>query len=154
MIERRHINQVRPRVWVGPHLRDLTDVEVLASAGIDAVLSLQTDEDLQWHDVDDEQIEKALRRNGIPRRRTPIRDFDEDDLVRKLPDAVAVLRQFVAAGHDTYVHCTAGVGRSPAVVLGYLIDQGWAVDEGLALLVGRHPVSDPDVGAVKRALGL
>jgi hypothetical protein len=42
------------------------------------------------------------------------------DMRRRLPDAIATLAQLRAQGHRTYVHCTAGLGRAPLTVLGYL----------------------------------
>ena len=57
---------------------------------------------------------------GIELRRVPVRDFDHDDLQRHLPECVRVLRELIDDGHTVYVHCTAGIGRSPSVVVAYL----------------------------------
>jgi len=37
-----------------------------------------------------------------------------------LPDSVAVLERMLKQGHSVYVHCSAGVNRSPTVVAAYL----------------------------------
>jgi protein-tyrosine phosphatase len=52
--------------------------------------------------------------------RCPIRDFNIPDMRRRLPEAIAALARLQVHGHRTYVHCTAGLGRAPLTVLGYL----------------------------------
>ena len=43
-------------------------------------------------------------------------DFDRADLKLKLPASVTALNDLVESGETVYVHCTAGVSRSPTVV--------------------------------------
>lgn len=138
-------------VWVGPCLQVAGDIDALASAGITAVLNLQTDEDLRDRGVDLDRLDAELRPRGIELHRLPIRDFDEADLIRQLPRAVAMLRQLVHAGHGVYVHCTAGMGRAPAVILAYLVQQGYELPQAQAVLRGQHPASAPNVDAVTAA---
>jgi protein-tyrosine phosphatase len=40
--------------------------------------------------------------------------------VKDLAAAVAQLKALVDGGHRVYVHCTAGLGRAPAVIIAYL----------------------------------
>lgn len=47
------------------------------------------------------------------------RDFDAFDLRLRLPAAVSKLHKLVNCnGGVTYIHCTAGLGRAPAVAVG------------------------------------
>ncbi|CAI5984861.1 unnamed protein product [Closterium sp. NIES-64] len=48
------------------------------------------------------------------------RDFDPFDLRMQLPRAVAALHKAVMECGTAYVHCTAGLGRAPAVALAYM----------------------------------
>ncbi|TYI29313.1 hypothetical protein ES332_A05G307700v1 [Gossypium tomentosum] len=53
--------------------------------------------------------------------RTPARDFDPDSLRNILPKAVSSLEWAIAEGKGrVYVHCTAGLGRAPAVAIAYM----------------------------------
>ena len=58
-------------------------------------------------------------------RNVPVTDFDALDLKRQLPRCVMVLDELVVAGHRVYVHCAAGVTRSPTVIVAYL---HWKLD--------------------------
>ncbi|KAK8355613.1 hypothetical protein V6Z12_A05G302200 [Gossypium hirsutum] len=52
---------------------------------------------------------------------TPARDFDPDSLRNILPKAVSSLEWAIAEGKGrVYVHCTAGLGRAPAVAIAYM----------------------------------
>ena len=48
------------------------------------------------------------------------RDFDPNSLREELPKAVCGLQRAISEGKTVYVHCTAGLGRAPAVVIAYL----------------------------------
>ena len=55
----------------------------------------------------------------------------EDQVVlrEKLLSCVDRLDDLLAAGHTVYLHCTAGIGRSPTVAIGYLHRcLGWEMD--------------------------
>lgn len=111
-------HRVLPGLFVGPDPRDGADFEALRSLEITAILSLQTEDDLRDRGVGWEA--KAARAAGLAFRNMPVTDFDSADLQRKLPECVSVLDGMLKAGHSVYVHCTAGVSRSPTVVVAYL----------------------------------
>ena len=49
------------------------------------------------------------------------RDFDPDSLRSGLPKAVSSLEWAISEGKGkVYVHCTAGLGRAPAVAIAYM----------------------------------
>ena len=92
-----------------------------AEARVTALFSLQHDECLTYWGIDYRAMCRVAERWGLVMRRRPIRDFDVADMQRNLPSAVSSLARLCSAGHRTYVHCTAGLGRAPLAVLGYLI---------------------------------
>jgi protein-tyrosine phosphatase len=57
---------------------------------------------------------------GLKVHKVPITDFDRADLKLKLPASVTALNDLVESGETVYVHCTAGVSRSPPVVAAYM----------------------------------
>ena len=72
--------------------------------------------------------------------RCPLRDFDPADQRRGLPAAVRGLYGLLRQGHRVYVHCTAGINRSPRVVLTYLtLVEGIGLEEAMTLLVHARP---------------
>ncbi len=115
-------NEVTPELVIGScpmRPDDLTRIR--QEAQVSAVLSLQHDDCLAYWQIDPGRLLRKAAELGLIVARCPIRDFDIVDMRRKLPRAIATLADLLAKGHRTYVHCTAGLGRSPLVVLAYLI---------------------------------
>jgi protein-tyrosine phosphatase len=111
-------DRVMPGLFVGPDPREEADFEALKAAKITSILSLQTKDDLRDRGIEWE--ERSALKVGLAFRSVPVTDFNSADLQRKLPDCVSVLDGMLKAGHSVYVHCTAGVSRSPTVVAAYL----------------------------------
>ena len=140
---------VTPCLFVGPDPREDADFDALKAANITAILSLQTHHDLRDRAVDWE--ERSARAAGMAYRNVPVTDFDSANLRRKLPECVVALNQMLRAGHSVYVHCTAGVSRSPTVVAAYLhwcLD--WPLEEAVSLLKGIRACT-PNWEAINRA---
>ena len=57
---------------------------------------------------------------GLAFESVPVKDLSKADLQLCLPKCVAALAHLLDQGHTVYVHCTAGVSRSPTVVAAYL----------------------------------
>jgi protein tyrosine/serine phosphatase len=146
------LDNVFPRVFVGSFPEDTRDIAQLKREyGVSAVLNLQTDDDFDYLEVDWEWIRAAYRHERIVVRRVPVRDFDTEDLRRMLPRCVEVLEELLAAGHTVYLHCTAGVGRSPSVAVAYLHwVEGWTLDRAYEYVRMRRP-SQPNLKAIEAA---
>jgi hypothetical protein len=117
---------------------------IMQRTGASAVLSLQHDECLTRFDIDYSVMRREGERLGLSMARCPIRDFDPRDTQARLPQAVRCLAGLQAKGHNTYVHCTAGISRAPLTVFGYLtlvagLSEEWARE---LVVVGR-PESIP-----------
>lgn len=107
---------IAPNLWVGVNPLDAADLEKLKARGIDAILSLQSAED-----VNDPGWERsAAGAAGMVFRNVAVIDFDSVDLQEQLPKCVRALDEMIHEGKTVYVHCTAGVSRSPTVVAAYL----------------------------------
>jgi len=144
-------SQISPKLFVGSCPIDGVDVADFGPMGVTAVLNLQTDADfgcwgICWH-----VLEAAYRDAQIEVRRAPIRDFDPEALRQGLPDCVDALDELVRAGHTVYVHCSAGINRSPTTVIAYLHwVEGRDLDEAVAH-VTRCRRADPYVDAIRLA---
>jgi protein-tyrosine phosphatase len=145
-------DQILPELFVGSHPASSDEIDRLqAESDITAVLNVQTDGDMQYVNLDWGSLQAHYTARGIELRRVPVRDFDPVDLREKLPACVRVLNQLLAAGRPVYVHCTAGAGRSPSVVIAYLHwCRGWDLDEAVAHVKHRRPCS-PNVEAIQLA---
>jgi protein-tyrosine phosphatase len=88
---------------------------------------------------------------GITVQRIPIRDFDGEDLRRKLFLSVQALDQFLKNDQTVYMNCNAGMGRSPSVAIAYLVRrQRWDLDNAIEH-VTRCRTCSPNIEAIVHA---
>lgn len=114
-------DQVLPRIVIGSYPESTADIDRLKQDfGVTAVLNVQSDEDDDYLNIPWPVLESHYRLSGIEVRRVPVTDFDQADLRMHLPECVGTLRELIEDGRIVYVHCTAGMGRSPTVVIAYL----------------------------------
>ncbi|MFO7905052.1 MAG: dual specificity protein phosphatase family protein [Planctomycetota bacterium] len=113
-------DKILANLFVGSHPESSDDIDGLKEIDITAVLNLQTDDDFWYLGINWPAQRARYFARQIEVRRVPIQDFDDDALREKLPGAVRELDGLLEDGHVVYVHCSAGINRSPSVVIGYL----------------------------------
>jgi len=137
--------RVTPSLFIGScpmTARDLKQIQ--SGTGVTAVLSVQHDDCLQYWHIDYPALRRAGTGLGMLMARCPIRDFDIEDMRRRLPDAISSLAGILGTGHRVYLHCTAGLGRSPLVALGYLtLVKGCSADDAIQLILKARPGAVP-----------
>ncbi|MFQ5936641.1 MAG: dual specificity protein phosphatase family protein [Acidiferrobacterales bacterium] len=133
-------NAILDGLLVGTYLRDGRDIDRLHSESrITGVLNLQTDEDMEIYGLDWMRLGQHYGKRKIQVARVPIQDFDPTDLHAKLTQGVDALEALMGRDQRVYVHCTAGVGRSPAVVIAWLAwCRGWDLPEAIAHVKSRR----------------
>ena len=113
-------------------------------AGVSGVLSLQHDDCLSYWGINYAVMYRFGTKLGLMMERCPIRDFDVPDIRRRLPAAISILANMLRHGHRVYIHCTAGLGRAPVVVLGYLtLVEGYSQGDAIRLILEGRPGSVP-----------
>lgn len=129
-------NEITPKIVIGTcPMRGSDLTRIVREAYVSAVLSLQHDDCLAHWGIDSTSMQGTAAELGVTLGRCPIRDFDIVDMRRQLPRAVSTLAALQADGHRTYVHCTAGLGRAPLTVLGYLtLIEGHGPEEAISLI--------------------
>jgi hypothetical protein len=115
---------------------------VRETCGATAILSLQTDDDLGARGLRWPIVWSLAMRTGITAARVPIRDFDKRDLLGNLDAALAALDGLIAAGHRVYVHCSAGLNRSPSVCVAHFA-RAQGLEPAHAFVLARHPEAVP-----------
>lgn len=121
--------QVTSRLHVGSHPQSIGDIAVLEKIlAVTAILNLQTDEDMAAVSLNWQPLESYYRTSAVSLCRMPMKE-EQVVLREKLLPCVDRLDNLLAAGHIVYLHCTAGIGRSPTVAIGYLHRcLGWEMD--------------------------
>ena len=147
-----HLSQVLPQLFVGSCPTNTDDINHLkVDYGITAILNLQTDHDFDYCELDWGRIESRCNELGIAVRRIPVRDFDGEDLRRKLSQCVQALDILLKNGQTVYIHCNVGMGRSPSVAIAYLVwRQSWNLDDAIEH-VTRCRSCSPNIEAIVQA---
>jgi atypical dual specificity phosphatase len=124
-------SRIQANLWVGPAPHRNQDFKHLQSLKITAILSLQ-DEEERGHDGIERERAEAVRA-GLAFENISVKDFDNDDLQLRLPECVAALARLVRQGHTVYVHCNAGISRSPTVIAANLHGcSKWRLERAIA----------------------
>jgi protein-tyrosine phosphatase len=144
--------QILSGLFIGSHPQSIDDIERLrGESAITAVLNLQTDEDMQSVKLGWRPLEAHYRVSDIALLRLPVKE-EQIELREKLPGCVRVLAGLITSGRIVYVHCTAGIGRSPTVAIGYLHwFLGWEFDAAVSH-VKRARQCSPHLEALRLAL--
>ncbi|KAI3880089.1 hypothetical protein MKX03_003910 [Papaver bracteatum] len=146
-------NFIRPDLIVGSCLQTPADVDKLRKIGVKTIFCVQQNSDLEYFSVDITAIQEyANQCDDIQHVRAEIRDFDAFDLRMRLPAVVSVLYKAIKSnGGVTYIHCTAGLGRAPAVALAYMYwVQGYKLNEAHSLLLSKRTCC-PKLDAIRSA---
>lgn len=126
------------------HVAHLADVLC-----IQQLVNIQTDDDMRDLGIRWELLWRALVSQGLGVHRCPITDFEEGALRRSLSEAVGRVRDALNAGGYVYLHCTAGLNRSPSVALAYLAGPAhMGLENALTHVYERHRCQ-PMVGVVQ-----
>jgi hypothetical protein len=143
--------EVGPTLLVGSCPMRPTDLgRIRHQTGATAILSLQHDDCLAYWGIDYAKMQAAGVRNGLQMERCPMRDFNIEDQQRRLPAAVARLTRLQRQGHRTYVHCTAGLGRSPLTLWAYLVMvEGWEPSRAIEAIRRVRPAVVPSWEALQ-----
>jgi len=147
-----NFDRITRSIFVGTYPQSRLDIDRLrAGPRITAVVNLQSDMDMKALGVSWPKLRKHYSSCEITVYRHPIRDFDPDDLTARLRSAVTQVGDLEAVGHRVYIHCTAGVGRAPAVAIGHLAwNLGWDLEEAYAFVRERR-ACDPYITAIREA---
>lgn len=146
-------NFIRPDLIVGSCLQVPSDVDKLIKIGVRTIFCLQKNSDLEYFGVDIQAIEDyAKKHENIEHVRAEIRDFDAFDLRMRLPAVVSILHKAINSnGGVAYIHCTAGLGRAPAVALAYMYwVLGYKLSEAYEFLLSKRACC-PKLEAIRSA---
>lgn len=139
-----------PRLFVGPAPLKDDDFQQLKALNVSAILSLRTEEDGPEGAIDNERT-RAIKA-GFLFANLPVTDFDRLELLWKLPKCVAAVERILDAGDTLYLHCIAGVNRSPTVAVAYLHGSlQWPLERALEHIRACRNCC-PDADIVRRAM--
>ena len=119
-------HRIRPNLIVGTQPTTPADIDRLRDVeGVTCVFNTQQDEDIVYWKVDFAAVEARIEAREMRLVRFPFVDFSADSLREGLPEAAAALDEACRRGETVYLHCTAGMGRSPGLAIAYMY---WCLD--------------------------
>jgi atypical dual specificity phosphatase len=144
-------NRIDDWLHVGSNPAEPADILHLSRAlGVTAVVNLQSDEDFAHRAINWQAFWTVYTQNGIAVERVPILDFVRPDLLQNLEQAVETVHRFRESGATVYLHCNAGVNRSPTVAIAYHVLHGGLSIADAAAFVQERRTCVPYLDVVER----
>lgn len=133
-------HEVFAGLHVGPCPNSPERIRTLRERGISGVVSVQTDEDLTGMGMSWQLMWRFLVAQGFAAHRHAIVDFDDKALLAGLDRAIDAVHDLRQGGRQVYLHCSAGVNRSPTVAIGYLVrHHGLTLEAAWAQVTSARP---------------
>lgn len=147
-----YYHEVDDNLLVGSQPQSAEDIRTLVEVeGITTIFNMQQDRDMIHWQVDKADLKHECRALGVNFVHHPAADFDPHSLRKILPAGAAKLDLALENGGRAYVHCTAGLGRSPGMVIAYLYwFKGMSLDEAYTHLTSQRPCG-PNRDAIRGA---
>lgn len=97
-----------------------------------AILSLQTQEDLDLHKLNIDYLIEKSEKNNMKHYHFSIEDANKKDFLEKFRAPTEMLCELIKGGEVVYVHCSAGIHRSPQIVAIFLaLSEKFSADQAI-----------------------
>lgn len=81
--------------------------------------------------------------------------MNQEDFIIKADGCLKIMHELLSEGGNIYVHCSAGIYRSPQIVALYLaIYQHYSAEDAMNLVKKFHPYAKPSLKTLDSALRL
>lgn len=145
--------EIMEGLWVGQAPSSLEDYQVLRDLGMDDAVSLQTEREARSVGLSPDVSFRLAMAYGLREHRVGIEDYSPSDLAATAWEAVVLVSDLRRRGRKVYLHCRAGVNRSPTVAAACVAwERGLEAGEACDLVIQAHPAALPDEKAVAAAL--
>lgn len=148
-------SKVTDNILLGAFLHIPDDFQLLKKQGVSSILSIQTSQDIAMHRLTEDYLQQQSIRNDLEIHTYAIQDMNKRDFVEKCMGAIKLLAKLVEGDRKVYVHCSAGMYRSPQIVVLFLIlTHNYSVEEAINLVKSRHRFARPNPDTVHCALNM
>ncbi len=145
-------HRIEEGLWLGRAPLTPEEFSLLHDIGVQDIVTLQTEDEARLGGILPPVATRIVAALGMSLYRMEITDLSAPALKARTPLAAGLVSHLRSRGRCIYVHCAAGMSRSPTVVSAYLVlSQGLSADAACNLVVTLHP-SMPDRQAVRSML--
>ena len=140
-------------IFIGPLPQNIEDYKKLKENGITAIINLNSQKDLERRKINLDNHKKIVKDLNIELIHFPIIDFNKEDLSQKLKKATDLLKDLLKKEKIVYVHCTAGMTISAAIVISYLIIyENFSINDAKNFCKKYRPVICPNMEIIKNVV--
>jgi len=66
-----------------------------------------------------------------------------------------MMNELLKDGGKVYVHCSAGIYRSPQIIALYLsMFQNYSIEEAVSMIKLKHPFAKPNIKIIRETMGI
>jgi protein-tyrosine phosphatase len=148
-------SQITPQILVGSYPRSVMDIHKLKENKVSAIFSIQSERDFKSHGLTPYFLSLICQEQGIKYKRCSILDMNNDDFINKAEGGVKMMRDLIKDGEKVYVHCSAGIYRSPQMIALYLtLFEKYSIEQAVNTIKASHPYAKPNCKVIRDAIGL
>jgi atypical dual specificity phosphatase len=122
----RRLTRITSRIYLGGQI-NARGWRLMQSWGVQALVNLRVEWDDRWSGI---QSPYYLWLPTID---------STNPVLEQLLQGTAFIHEQVQAGRQVYVHCAAGLGRSPTLVVAYLVARGFTAEKAVEFILARRP---------------
>lgn len=143
-------DEIEPGLWLGRAPQSPEDFAALRDLGVQDLVTLQTEDEARSGGVHPTVAFRLAAMMGLVLHRCPIVDFNAASLRNGARPAAETLAALRGRGRRVYVHCRAGINRSPTIVACYLaLARGLSPADACAEVLRLHPEGMPEEDVVR-----
>ncbi|CAG9322936.1 unnamed protein product [Blepharisma stoltei] len=134
------MHEIETSLYLGS-LQDADNERLIRKTGIKNIVQV----------LDNPTYNKRFK--GIKYYYVRLRDEEDENLIDELPDAIYFINRQILKGEKVLVHCVAGVSRSPAIVIAYLMAKhNIFYEEAYGFVKSKRDFIQPNLGFEKQLI--
>jgi len=122
----RRLTQITGHLYLGGQV-NLRGWRRMESWGLQSIVNMRVEWDDRWRGINPAHYLWLPTIDGTP------------PVLEQMIRGVAFIHEQIQAGRGVYVHCAGGLGRSPTMVIAYLVARGLAVQNAIDFVMLRRP---------------
>jgi len=144
-------DQIRPKVFLGASINNISEVALLKKKGVQAIVNLQTNRDIQKHNPNHSEILLQYQQQEIDYIHVPVKELNSDSLMIGCAKTSKVIQELISNSKVVYIHCTYGAFRSVHSFLSYLcLFEKTNSDDAIRFINTKRPLAAPSKELLNR----